>query len=280
LGGENGFDHITADTTREGPWQDAVGDSQAIINLAGTPIFRRWTAKAKAEIRDSRILTTRHLVQAMATDRNTFLFSASGVGYYGDCGDQPLTEDAEAGKDFLAHLSIDWEKEALAAEARGARVVIGRFGVILHLSGGALPKMLPAYRMGVGGPLGSGRQWFPWIHLEDLIAAIDFLRQCQDARGVFNFCGPEPVTNRHLARTLGRLLHRPALLPAPAFMMRLALGEFSDVLLGSQRCVPQRLLDSGFVFRYPTIEAALKTSMDPTTRPGKKSESRKASLQA
>jgi len=259
--GEPHFQHIAADTTREGPWQDAVGRCRAVINLAGGTIFRRWTVKAKQDMRDSRILTTRHLVQALSGDPNAFLFSASGAGYYGDCGDQPLNEDTAPGNDFLARLSIDWEKEALAAEARGVRVAIGRFGVILHQTGGALPKMLPAFRMGVGGPLGNGRQWFPWIHLDDVIAAIDFLMNDQTARGPFNFCAPEPVTNRQLARGLGRALKRPSFFPAPAPLMRLLLGEFSGVLLGSQRARPERLIDGGFAFRYPTLELALKAIM-------------------
>lgn len=261
LEGEEGFRHLVADTTREGAWQETVAASQAVINLAGATIFRRWTESAKKEIYDSRVQTTRHLVAAMGASGSAFLFSASGVGYYGDCGDQILTEDAPPGGDFLARLSVDWEGTALAAEAKGARVAVGRFGVILHPEGGALPKMLPAFRMGVGGPLGSGRQYFPWIHLEDVIAAIDFLLHRKEARGAFNFCGPETVTNRDLAQTLGRLLHRPALLPAPAVIMRLALGEVSSVLLGSQRSVPRRLLESGFAFRYPTIEAALDASL-------------------
>jgi len=260
--GETGFRHLTADTTREGAWQEAVAGSQAIINLAGATIFRRWTDAAKKEIYDSRILTTRHLVAALGETRNAFLFSASGIGYYGDRGDQVLTEDAAPGSDFLAHLSVDWEAEALAAETKGARVAIGRFGVILHSAGGALPKMLPAFRLGAGGPLGGGRQYFPWIHLDDVIAAIAFLLESKAARGIFNFCGPEAVTNRDMARTLGRLLHRPAFMPAPALMMRLVLGEFSSVLLGSQRSVPQRLRASGFEFRYPTIETALKAGLD------------------
>jgi uncharacterized protein (TIGR01777 family) len=260
--GQPGFQHIAADTTREGDWQNAAAHCQAVINLAGTTIFRRWSTTAKQEIRNSRILTTRHLVQAIAADQGAFLFSASGVGFYGDGGDQALTEDTAAGDDFLARLSIDWEKEAMQAEARGVRVAIGRFGVILHQTGGALSKMLPAFRMGVGGPLGNGRQWFPWIHLDDLMAAIEFLIGDTKARGPFNFCAPEPVTNRQLARTLGRRLGRPSFFPAPAPLMRLVLGEFSEVLLGSQRTLPQRLQDHGFVFRYPTIDTALKAIID------------------
>ena len=260
--GDPAFRYIGADTTQEGPWQDAVAESQVIINLAGSTIFRRWSTRAKKEIRDSRILTTRHLAQALPKNRDTFLFSTSGVGYYGDMGDQPLDENMGPGDDFLANLSIDWEAEALRAERHGARVAIGRFGVVLHRTGGALPKMLPAFRAGVGGPLGNGNQWFPWIHLDDLMAAIDFLINHPEARGAFNFCAPEPVTNRQLARSLGRQLHRPAFFPAPAILMRALLGEFSGVLLGSQRTIPQRLLESGFVFRYPTLDVALEAIMD------------------
>ena len=175
---------------------------------------------------------------------------------------RPLDEGAAPGADFLANLSIDWEKEALQAETRGVRVVIGRFGVILHPTGGALSKMLPAFRMGVGGPLGNGRQWFPWIHLDDVIAAVDYLINDQTARGPYNFCAPEPVTNRQLARGLGRHLKRPSFFPAPAPLMRIVLGEFSSVLLGSQRAHPQRLLQAGYAFRYPTLDTALTAIMN------------------
>ena len=252
------FTYIRADTMEPGPWQDAVARSHTIINLAGASIFRRWTAEAKAEIRDSRILTTRHLVQALPESKATFLFSASGAGYYGHRNDEPLDETATPGEDFLAHLSIDWETEAMKAEKKGARVAVGRFGVILHQDGGAFPKMQPAFKMGVGGPLGSGKQWFPWIHLDDVIGAIDFIRTHPEARGVFNFCAPEAVTNRELARSMGRFLKRPAFMPAPAPLMRLLLGEFSSVLLGSQRTTPQRLIDSGYRFRYPGLDTALQ----------------------
>ncbi|MGD9332266.1 MAG: TIGR01777 family oxidoreductase [Desulfobacterales bacterium] len=255
---QDDFRYISADTTQEGSWQEALEDCHAVINLAGATIFRRWTAKAKNDIRNSRILTTRHLVQALPQNREVFFFSASGVGYYGDSGDRTLEEEDKPGQDFLANLSIDWEKEALQAERRGARVAIGRFGVILHASGGALSKMLPPFKMGVGGPLGSGRQWFPWIHLEDVIAAIDFLVGHAKARGVFNFSAPEPVTNRQLARSLGRQLSRPAFFRVPATLMHAMLGDFSSVLLGSQRTIPKRLLDSGYVFQHPTLDEALK----------------------
>ena len=257
--GEEAFRYISADTTREGAWQEVLKDCQYVVNLAGASIFRRWTANAKREIRDSRVLTTRHLVQALPENRDVFLFSASGAGYYGDSGDRTLEEEDKPGDDFLANLSVEWEEEAFQAEGSGVRVAVGRFGVILHETGGALPKMLPAFKMGAGGPLGSGRQWFPWIHLEDVIAAIDFLAGNPDAKGAFNFCAPEPVTNRQLARSLGRRLRRPSFFRVPATLMDLLLGEFSNVLLGSQRTIPKRLLESGFAFRHPTLDAALES---------------------
>jgi uncharacterized protein (TIGR01777 family) len=258
LEGRPGFEFMSTDTTRPGAWQEAAAASDACINLAGASIFQRWTARSKGVIRDSRIRTTRNLVAALPDNRATFLFSASGIGYYGDRGDDPLTEAAEAGADFLARLSVEWEAEARAARAKGHRVVCGRLGVVLHQDGGAMAKMAPAFRLGLGGPLGSGRQWFPWIHLDDLIAAVLFLMENESVQGAYNLCAPEAVTNRTLAQTLGRVLHRPAFMPAPALVMRTVLGEFSSVLLGSQKAVPERLLQSGFEFRYATLEQALE----------------------
>ncbi|MGD9097824.1 MAG: TIGR01777 family oxidoreductase [Desulfobacterales bacterium] len=255
--GAPGFTFISADTTQPGAWQEAAAESHACINLAGASIFQRWTSRTKGIIRDSRVLTTRNLVAALDGERRPFLFSASGVGYYGDQGDKTLTEASGPGDDFLARLGIEWEAEAETARHKGARVAIGRLGVVLHQAGGAMAKMLPPFRLGLGGPLGSGSQYFPWIHLDDLVAAIQFLMANEACEGVFNFCAPEAVTNRTLARMLGRALNRPAFMPAPAFVMKAALGEFSSVLLGSQKAPPERLLASGFEFRYATLEKAL-----------------------
>jgi uncharacterized protein len=168
-----------------------------------------------------------------------------------------LTEEAPAGDDFLAGLSKDWEKEALAAAAKGVRVVLTRLGVVLGKGGGAMAQMIPAFKSFVGGPIGNGRQWFPWIHLEDLSAAMLFLLEHPEISGPVNLCAPEPVTNRDLAVALGRALNRPAVMPAPAFMVRLALGQFAEVLLGSQRAVPQKLQQHHFGFRYADIRSAL-----------------------
>ncbi|MDJ0720869.1 MAG: TIGR01777 family oxidoreductase [Desulfobacterales bacterium] len=257
--GTPNFAFISADTTQPGDWQEAAAGSDACINLAGASIFQRWTPRTKGAIRDSRVLTTRNLVAALDATRQPFLFSASGVGYYGDQGNKTVTEASGPGDDFLARLGIEWEAEAEAARQKGARVAIGRLGVVLHQAGGAMAKMLPAFRLGLGGPLGSGNQYFPWIHLDDLVAAIRFLMANQECDGVFNFCAPEAVTNRELAQTLGRALNRPAFMPAPAIFMKAALGEFSSVLLGSQKAPPERLLQSGFEFKHATLKQALDT---------------------
>jgi uncharacterized protein len=257
-----GFSHpqhrfIAADATQPGPWQAALADVEAVVNLAGRSIFGRWNEAVKTEIRDSRILTTRHVVQALPPGKPVVLVSASGVGYYGSRGDDVLTEAAPAGDGFLARLSQDWEREALAAAAKGARVVVTRLGVVLGKGGGAMAQMIPAFKFFLGGPIGSGRQWFPWIHLHDLSAAVLFLIENPEISGPVNLCAPGPVANRDLAAALGRALKRPAGMPAPAFMVRMALGEFGGVLLGSQRAVPQRLLQHHFGFRYPEIQSAV-----------------------
>jgi uncharacterized protein (TIGR01777 family) len=253
---------VAADTTRSGPWQKELTDADAVVNLAGATIFRRWTQKYKKQIYDSRILTTRHVVDALPSDANVVLCSASGSGYYGSRGDAVLKEDERAGSDFLARVSIDWEKEALLASDKGVRVAVMRFGVILGRDGGAMAKLVPAFKMFVGGPLGSGNQWFPWLHLDDLMAAIVFVLEHQEASGPLNFCAPNPVRNRELAQALGKVLGRPSFMPAPAFMIRLAMGEFGDVFLGSQRTVPDRLLSYGFAFQYPEIEEAIRAVVE------------------
>jgi hypothetical protein len=256
-----GYRFIAADTTRPGRWQRNLAKIDAVINLSGRSIFGRWTEAVKNEIRESRILTTRHLVEGLTAQSGATFISASGVGFYGSRGDDILTEDEPAGDDFLARLSVDWEAEARIAAEKGARVVLARFGVVLGAGGGALDQMIPAFKRFVGGPIGGGRQWFPWIHLEDLIAAVHFALEHPDISGPVNLCAPNPVLNRDLAAALGRVLNRPAFMPAPAFMIRMVLGEFAEVLLGSQRAIPQKLQEHRFVFHYPDIEAALQAAV-------------------
>ena len=254
----NRYLYISADTTQPGDWQKALSDVDLVVNLAGKSIFKRWSEKYKIQIYDSRILTTRNVVAALPSDKNVVLCSASGAGYYGNRGDDILKEDEKPGNDFLASVSIDWEAEALQATDKGARVALMRFGVILGKGGGALSKMIPAFKSYVGGPIGSGSQWFPWMHLTDLMAAIVFIAEQPDVSGPLNFCAPNPITHRELADTLGEVLGRPAFLPAPAFMVRTVLGEFGNVLLDSQRAIPDKILNHGFEFQYPDIKSAIQ----------------------
>ena len=255
------YQYISADTTQPGNWQQALSEVDGVVNLAGTSIFTRWSAKEKKAIYNSRILTTRNLVEALPAGGAVTLCSASGAGYYGNRGDELLKENEKPGADFLAAVSLDWEAAALKASEKGIRVALMRFGVVLGKSGGALAKMIPAFKFFMGGPLGSGTQWFPWIHLADLMAAILFIFENPQIKGPLNFCAPHAATNRELAKAIGAVLGRPAVLPVPAFMIRMVLGEFGNVLLYSQRCIPDKLLSNGFQFTYPDIKSAVEAAV-------------------
>ncbi|MCK5204355.1 MAG: TIGR01777 family oxidoreductase, partial [Desulfobacterales bacterium] len=190
--------------------------------------------------------------------QSVVLCSTSGAGYYGNRGDDLLKEDEKPGDDFLATVSVDWEAEAFKGTDKGIRVAVMRFGVIMGKHGGSMAKMVPAFKSFVGGPIGRGTQWFPWIHLADLMAAILFIFNNPQIKGAINFCAPKPVRNREFAKTLGEVLLRPAVMPAPAFMIRMLLGEFGNVLLYSQRTIPDKLLSYGFEFQYPDVKSAIK----------------------
>src|SRR5579862_5991026 len=233
------------------------GACDAVVHLAGEPVAQRWTAAAKRRILDSRVEGTRALLAAFREHPPNVLVSASAVGYYGFRGDEILTEQSPPASDFLGQVVEAWEHEALEAEKLGVRVVRLRIGVVLGLGGGALQTMLLPFRMGLGGRLGAGTQWMSWIHREDLCQMILFALGESTLRGVFNATSPHPVTNAEFTRALGRAVHRPAVIPVPAFALRLLLGEMSEVLLGSQRIVPEAALRAGFEFRYPEIGAAL-----------------------
>jgi uncharacterized protein (TIGR01777 family) len=252
------FNYLAADTTLAGAWQRQLADADAAVNLAGATIFKRWTRSYKEKIRNSRIMTTEHLVDALPPDRGAVLVSASAVGYYGNQGERVLTETAPAGDDFLAHVSVDWEAAARRAESKDVRVVLARFGVVLGKGGGAMGQMIPAFRFFLGGPLGSGRQWFAWIHMADLVAGLLFALDTPSLQGAVNFAAPEPVRNRDFATSLGKALKRPACLPAPEVIIRLALGEFAEALLTSQRVLPEKLIAAGFSFRYADILSAVE----------------------
>ena len=233
----------------------------AVINLAGAPIADRlWTHKRKALLWSSRIQLTETLLAWLEgrEQRPAVLISGSAVGWYGDGGERELTEDsAPVSEDFASRLCIAWEETAQRAEALGIRVVLVRTGLVLAAEGGFLSRLLLPFKLALGGPIGNGRQWMPWIHVRDQIALIDFLLHRSDASGPYNACAPTPVRNKAFAKALGEALHRPALMPLPAFVLRLGLGELSLLLLGGQRATPARLLAAGFVFQFNDLPAAL-----------------------
>jgi uncharacterized protein (TIGR01777 family) len=237
---------------------ESLRESDVIIHLAGEPVAQRWTAAAKQRIRDSRVVGTHSLVETLATlpRRPKALICASAIGYYGSRGDEILTESSAPGSGFLPEVCVAWEREAQAAEAFGIRVVRVRIGVVLAAGGGALPRMLPPFRMGVGGRLGSGRQWMSWIHLEDLAALFQWAVESQ-VRGPLNAVAPNALTNSDFTRKLAHALRRPAVFPVPEFALRLLFGEMADVLLASQRVMPTAAEAAGFRFRFPQLASAL-----------------------
>jgi len=256
----SGATFLEGNPKEPGPWQKAVPDHQAFINLAGASIFSRWTEASKKEMRDSRILTTRNVVSALADRKGqeTVLLSTSAVGYYGFHEEEEVTEETPPGSDFLALMARDWEAEARQAEALGVRVIRCRFGIVLGERGGALDQMIPLFKRGLGSPLGSGNQWFPWIHQRDLTRIFMFLLEQKEISGPINCTAPNPVRNRALTRVLAEVLDKPAFLPAvPGFMLKIILGEFGDVLLKGQKVLPQKLLGLGFRFEFPELKEAL-----------------------
>jgi uncharacterized protein (TIGR01777 family) len=237
-----------------------------VVNLAGEPIAaKRWSARQKRRIRDSRVTTTRRLVNAIAAwpRKPSVFISASAVGYYGARGDEELAEADPPGSGFLAEVCQAWEAQALRAEAFGVRVIRLRIGLVLGLSGGALAKMTPPYRVFLGGPLGSGRQWVSWIHRDDLIGLVDWALTHPTVSGAVNATAPHPVTMRALCREVGRLLRRPCWLPVPELILRLLLGEMAQMLLTGQRVVPRAAVQAGYAFRHPDVAGALAACLRP-----------------
>lgn len=256
---------IETDGIVRGPWQDIAAENEILINLAGVSIFSRWNEKKKKEICNSRILTTRNLVEAISYSKheNVQLISTSAVGYYGFHEDEDLMEDAPPGNDFLAVLAQEWEAAANQARSYNAQVAICRIGVVLGRHGGALRKMLPIFKVCLGCPLGNGRQWFPWIHEEDLVNIFLFLIDRKYLDGPFNCTAPNPVRNAEMTRAIGETLGVPTLpLRVPGFMMRLFLGELGDILLKGQKAIPKRLTESGFRFSFPTAHEAMKDLLE------------------
>lgn len=254
------------DPDREAPIpQAAFEEVDVVFNLAGESIAEgTWTDEKKRRIRDSRVVGTRRLVEAISVleTRPQVLVSASAVGWYGDRGDQILTEDEPPANDFLASVCVEWEREAMRAEQVGLRVVTPRFGVVLGRDGGALEKMLPIFRWGAGGKLGSGEQYVPWIHIEDLVQLLLFVATQESLSGAVNAASPHPVTNARFTKALGEAMRRPTLFGAPKFALKALAGEMSEMLLNSQRVVPAKALAAGFAFQHPQIEEALRDLLD------------------
>jgi hypothetical protein len=247
--------------TQEAPPPEALAGVEGVVHLLGEPVAQRWTDDAKARIRDSRVLGTRSLVAGLTAAperaRPRVLVSQSATGYYGSRGEAPLDEHATAGDDFLAEVVVAWEREAHAADSI-MRVACTRTGVVLAPDGGALAKMLPFFKLGLGGPVAGGRQYVPWIHLDDVVGALIRCLDDSGALGPVNVTAPNPVANAELSRALGHALGRPAVLPVPAIALKLLYGEMAEIVTGGQRVLPARLRDLGYEFRHPGLEAALR----------------------
>jgi uncharacterized protein (TIGR01777 family) len=255
---------VEGDPLQRGNWMSLAADCDGVINLVGENLFaRRWNANFKRLLVDSRVKSTQNVVSALAGSPRRgdgtakVLVNASATGIYGPHGDEELDEDSPAGNDFLSSLCGHWEAAAQAADTAGVRCVRVRIGIVLDAAAGALKKLLTPFKLGLGGPIGDGRQWLSWIHHDDLVSLFLLALDNSDARGALNGTAPNPVTNREFGKALGRALHRPAFMPTPGFAMRLALGEVADVITTGQRVLPKRSLSFGMNFRFPTIDAAL-----------------------
>lgn len=248
------------DHSRELAPADSLAGSDAVVHLMGEPVAQRWSPEIKRRIRESRVVSTRNLVDAMAAaeTRPQMLVSASAIGVYGSRGDEELDEESVPGSDFLAEVCQEWEEEALRAEEFGIRVLRLRLGIVLGADGGALARMLPPFRIGVGGPLGSGEQWMSWIHISDLVGMMLFALRYPHIQGVWNAVAPNPVPNAEFTRTLARILKRPAVIPVPEFGLKLLFGEGAQALLASQRVKPVAAEAAGFRFQYGGLHAALR----------------------
>ena len=255
---------LEGDPMRPGPWQDAAAECDAVVNLAGENLFKhRWNDVFKALILDSRVKSAENVAAALARKpraddgRPKTLVNASAIGYYGPHGDEELAEDSPPGSDFLADVCVKWEQAARGAEAAGVRCALVRIGVVLDKKGGALGQMWTPFRMGLGGPVGDGKQWMSWIHHEDMTGVLLFALDNAGVAGPVNGTAPNPVTNREFSTALGRALHRPSFLPMPRVALRAMLGESADVIAAGQRVLPKRTLALGYTFKYPQIDAAL-----------------------
>jgi len=256
--------HTVEPVGRQGPPDESLRGCDAVLHLAGEPVAQRWSEAAKARIRDSRVAGTAGLVTAIARLRRApeVLVCSSAIGYYGSRGDEILTETSAPGGDFLAETCVAWEREAARAEALGVRVAMLRTGHVLGAGGGLLQRILPPFRAGAGGRLGNGRQWMSWIHIADMVSLFEWAI-ANPVSGAFNAVAPYPVTNAGFTRALAAALHRPAIFPVPKLALRLLFGEMADVIVSSQRVLPESARAAGFAFRYPELAPALEDILRP-----------------
>lgn len=248
-----------AQPTESDPPPESLNGSDAVVNLAGEPVAQRWNEDVKQRIKESRVAGTNRLVKAISTleRKPQVLVSGSAVGYYGSRGDEVLTEESAQGQGFLAEICQQWEAQARQATELGLRVVCLRTGIVLGTESGALPQMLTPFRLGVGGKLGSGKQWMPWIHIDDIVGLFDLALKSERLKGAVNGCAPNPVTNEDFSKELGAALHRPALISVPEFSLKLLFGEMAQVVLASDRALPKAALAAGYQFRFPLLSSAL-----------------------
>ena len=251
------LEQVKGDPLRQGDWQRELIRSDVVINLVGSPIMTNWTDKAREMILSSRVDSTNNVVLALRDSEPKTFICANAVGYFGSRGDELIDDYASSGNDFLADVAVKWQEAAMGAENLGHRVVVSRFAAVLGPGGGALAQMMPVFKLGMGGKLGNGKQWFPWVHIFDLARALHFLSRKKEIKGPVNICSPKPVTNAHFTRALGKALNRPALFRLPGFGLKMRFGEAANVLLASQRCIPEVLRGAGFEFKFEDIEAAL-----------------------
>lgn len=258
-----GVEAVVWDAVAGPPPAQALAGCDGVVHLAGESVARRWTEEGKRAIRDSRVAGTRNLVAGLraADPRPRVLASASAVGYYGPHGDEPVDESSPPGDDFLAGVTVEWEREADAAAELGVRVVKVRTGLVLDRSGGALKAMLPPFKLGLGGPVAGGRQYMPWIHVDDVVGIYLAALDREQWSGPVNATAPAPVTNKEFSRALGAALHRPALLPVPALPLRLLMGEMGEVVTTGQRAVPRRAQELGYAFAHPQLDGALRSAL-------------------
>ncbi len=263
-----GVEVIEGNPAHEGKWTKTLSSCQAVVNLAGEPVFgRRWNDRQIERLRDSRIESTKHLVQAIAAaePRPKVLVNASAIGFYGDAPEGEVNETSSSGDDVMARLCVDWEKAAEEVEAHGVRLVIVRIGVVLDRDGGAIKQMVTPFKLGVGGPVGSGKQWVSWIHLDDLVGVFLAALDNETFQGRINGTAPHPVRNKEFSQCLAAALHRPCFLPMPAFMLRLIYGEVAFLVITGQQVMPSRADELGFSFKHPTCQSAMQALFDNKT---------------